>query len=38
MASTIKAEVTGLFGAGLVEVAVLMPASTSGFAKRARLS
>ena len=30
-----KAEAPGLFGAGIVEVAALMPASTSGFANRA---
>jgi hypothetical protein len=30
-----KAEAPGLFGAGVVEVAAPMPASTSGFAKRA---
>jgi hypothetical protein len=29
-----KAEAPGLFGAGIVEVAALMPASTSGFANR----
>ena len=30
-----KAEAPGLFGAGIVEVAALMPASSSGFANRA---